>query len=75
MPEDLCENAQFKKAIADDLAKVANTAKLNRFEFVTALHLSAHMWTPESGLVTAALKNKRPSLQQAFQSQIDALYA
>lgn len=75
VPEDLCENAQFKKAIVDDLAKVANTAKLNRFEFVTALHLSAHMWTPESGLVTAALKNKRPSLQQAFQSQIDALYA
>jgi long-chain acyl-CoA synthetase len=75
VPDDLCENAQFKKAIIDDLAKVASTAKLNRFEFVTVLHLSAHMWTPESGLVTAALKNKRPVLQQAFQSQIDSLYA
>jgi len=75
IPEDLCENEAFKKDLIDDLAKVASTAKLNRFEYITSLHLSPHMWTPETGLVTAALKNKRPSLQEHFQEQIDALYA
>jgi long-chain acyl-CoA synthetase len=75
VPEDLCANEQFKKAIVEDLSKVATTAKLNRFEYVTSLFLSPDLWTPESGLVTAALKNKRPSLQETFQSQINDLYA
>jgi long-chain acyl-CoA synthetase len=75
VPEKLCRNEQFKKAITDDLAKVASAAKLNRFEYVNVVHLSPHLWTPESGLMTAALKNKRPVLQEKFKMELEELYA
>ncbi len=71
----LSSKEAFVKVILDDLARVASSARLNRFEYVANAHLDTALWTPESGLVTAALKNKRPVLQETFSKQIQRLYA
>jgi long-chain acyl-CoA synthetase len=74
-PEALCRNNAFRKAIIADLARIASQAKLNRFEYLSHIYLDPEPWVPESGLVTAALKNKRPDLQKAFNQQLADLYS
>jgi len=39
--EDLCNEPQLKKAVLDDLLKVAKTSNLQPFEFVKSVHLFA----------------------------------
>eukprot|EP01089_Gocevia_fonbrunei_P013584 TRINITY_DN350_c0_g1_i1.p1 TRINITY_DN350_c0_g1~~TRINITY_DN350_c0_g1_i1.p1 ORF type:complete len:705 (-),score=190.95 TRINITY_DN350_c0_g1_i1:91-2205(-) len=74
-PESLANNEKLKKAIIADLKAVATSAKLNRFEEIVAIHVTPTAWTPDTGLVTDALKNKRPVLSEAFKSELAELYA
>ena len=39
------------------------------------MHLVRDVWTPESGLLTAAMKLKRKSLETAFSAEIGELYS
>ncbi|GFZ05368.1 AMP-dependent synthetase and ligase family protein [Actinidia rufa] len=56
---DLCEKAEAVKEVQQSLLKVAKPAKLDKFEIPSKIKLVPEAWTPESGLVTAALKLKR----------------
>lgn len=51
------------------------TAKLEKFELPTALFLTSELWTPDTGLVTAAFKLKRKSIQVKYQDAINRMYA
>ena len=48
--------------------------RLVKFEIPQAVFLVAEPWTPESGLITAAMKLKRKSLEAAFASEISNMY-
>lgn len=74
VPRSLCNNADFKKAIIADLASLAGSNKLNRYEMLQHIHLDVEPWTADSGLVTAALKNKREQLYDYYQNQINEFY-
>ena len=45
-----------------------------KFEIPQAVFLVCEPWTPESGLITAAMKLKRKSLETAFSAEIVMLY-
>ena len=49
-------------------------ARLARFEVPGAVCLVEEEWSPESGLVTAAMKLKRKPLQQFYQTHISRMY-
>ena len=70
----ILKNPDFYKAVTEDLEVCAKQAKLQRFEYLAAVHLESEAWTPESNLVTAALKNKRPELSKRYQKELEALY-
>ena len=53
----------------------AKKARLEKFEIPAKIRLLSSPWTPESGLVTAALKIKRESIRTAFQDELSELYA
>ncbi len=74
VPDSLCKNANFQKAILADFAAIAKKAALNGYEFLNHIHLSHQPWLPESGLVTSALKNKRPELLEHYRVPLLALY-
>jgi len=48
--------------------------KIERFEIPLKVHLDSKPWTPDSGLVTDALKLKRLEIKYKFQDVIDRFY-
>ena len=49
-------------------------SNLEKFEIPKMVTLAPEVWTPESGLVTAAFKLKRKMIQSFFQQDIDQMY-
>ena len=49
--------------------------RLAKYEIPQALKLVPEVWTPDTGLVTAALKLKRKSIQDHYQHHIDEMYS
>ncbi len=47
---------------------------LERMEIPTKLKLLPDPWTPEIGLVTAAMKIKREAIRKTFANDLKALY-
>lgn len=57
------------------MIQAAKKARLEKFEIPSKIKLLPEPWTPESGLVTAALKLKRENLKRAFADDLAKLYA
>lgn len=50
-------------------------SRLEKFEIPAKIKLLSDPWTPESGLVTAALKLKREAIKKTFDEELSELYA
>ncbi|RXG53582.1 Long-chain-fatty-acid--CoA ligase 4 [Armadillidium vulgare] len=72
--EQLCVDKDVEKAFLDRLIEVGKKAKLEKFELPTAIYLTPELWTPESGLVTAAFKLKRRQIQNKYKEAIERMY-
>ena len=46
-----------------------------KFEIPKAITLLPELWTPDSGLITAAMKLKRKEIENRFCNQIDYMYS
>eukprot|EP00092_Neocalanus_flemingeri_P029144 GFUD01031632.1.p1 GENE.GFUD01031632.1~~GFUD01031632.1.p1 ORF type:complete len:730 (+),score=165.17 GFUD01031632.1:69-2258(+) len=70
----LCHEDQ----VVDDMLKVFSkhgaAQRLKKFEIPKAVYLVSEPWTPESGLLTAAMKLKRKSLETAFSYEVSEMY-
>lgn len=53
----------------------AKKSRLEKFEIPAKVKLLSDPWTPETGLVTAALKIKREVIRKTFQEELSKLYA
>ncbi|KAL2339789.1 hypothetical protein Fmac_007729 [Flemingia macrophylla] len=71
---ELCKKEETLKAVQASLLKEAKAARLEKFEIPAKVKLIADPWTPESGLVTAALKLKREVIRKTFQEDLSQLY-
>eukprot|EP00250_Pteridium_aquilinum_P013361 c21293_g1_i1 orf=391-2490(+) len=72
--DDLCQKEEAIKEVLSSLQKVGKNAKLEKFEIPSKVKILTEPWTPESGLVTAALKLKRENLRKAFADDLKKLY-
>ncbi|ERN08613.1 hypothetical protein AMTRI_Chr11g98750 [Amborella trichopoda] len=72
---ELCEKEETTKEVYGSLVKAAKNAHLQKFEVPAKIKLLPDPWTPESGLVTAALKLKREAIKKAFAEDLSSLYA
>lgn len=59
----------------DEVRTYAVSRRLEKFEIPQALKLVSEVWTPDSGLVTAAFKLKRRTIQDRYQHLIDRMYS
>ncbi|KAK7351120.1 hypothetical protein VNO77_10329 [Canavalia gladiata] len=72
---ELCMKEESVKEVHASLLKEAKKARLEKFEIPAKIKLFSDPWTPESGLVTAALKIKRDVIRKTFQEELSKLYA
>ncbi|KAF8753598.1 hypothetical protein HU200_011612 [Digitaria exilis] len=72
---DLCQKQEAVKEVLGSLAKAAKQARLEKFEIPAKIKLIPEPWTPESGLVTAALKLKREVIRKTYENDLAQLYA
>ncbi|GAB4818390.1 hypothetical protein N2152v2_005436 [Parachlorella kessleri] len=66
---------EVRKAMLDELSRVAKEGKLKGFENIKALYLETEAFSIENDLMTPSMKVKRPQLQKHYQKEIDAMYA
>ncbi|XP_047983121.1 long chain acyl-CoA synthetase 9, chloroplastic [Salvia hispanica] len=72
---DLCQKEETLKEISNSFLKEAKAAKLEKFEVPAKIKVLSEAWTPESGLVTAALKLKREVIRKTFSEDLSKLYS
>ncbi|GAU45539.1 hypothetical protein TSUD_14410 [Trifolium subterraneum] len=72
---ELCSKEESVKEVHASLVKEAKKARLEKFEIPAKIKLLSDPWTPESGLVTAALKIKREVIKKTFQEELVKLYS
>lgn len=73
--EEACTDKIVIKELTSVLFKHGLSQKLEKFEIPRAIFLVSEPWTPESGLITAAFKLKRKSIEIAYQDDLSELYA
>lgn len=73
--EALCKKPVLKFEVLKNLQIVGKAAKLEKFEVPQKLTLVKETWTPETELVTAALKLKRKNITSFYQSDLQAMYS
>ncbi|XP_014500363.1 long chain acyl-CoA synthetase 9, chloroplastic [Vigna radiata var. radiata] len=72
---ELCRKEETVKEVHASLLKEAKKGRLEKFEIPAKIICLSEPWTPESGLVTAALKLKREIIRKAFQEELSKLYS
>ena len=74
--ESFEENCNDTILIAKVLKELQSYCKksLEKFEIPGAATLCPDLWTPESGLVTAAFKLKRRPIQDYYQKELKKMY-
>ncbi|CAL1412449.1 unnamed protein product [Linum trigynum] len=71
---DLCDKKETVQEVQASLVKEAKKARLQKSEIPAKIKLLSIPWTPETGLVTAALKIKREAIRKAFSEELLKLY-
>ena len=73
--EQLCEDRRVIAAVLKELQLHGKKGGLTRWEIPAAVHLTNELWTPDTGLVTAALKLRRKQIGQQYQSLVIGMYS
>lgn len=73
--DQICKNPSLKDAIMADILKLSKEDGLHGFEMVRAIFVDSRAFAIENGMLTPTFKLKRQKVQEAYQKQIDELYA
>ena len=72
--EDICKDAKVLKEVLKEITMQGLSMGLQKFEIPKQIYITPDIWTPESGLVTAAMKLKRKEIGQYYPSYISKMY-
>merc|ERR1711936_558608 len=72
--DNLCVDEEIVASYVSVIGQHGKAQRLGKFEIPRAVFLVSDVWTPESGLLTAAMKLKRKSLEAAFSDEIAEMY-
>ena len=72
--DELCLDDAVKNAFCQRLFTYGISHGLEKFEIPKKITLVTDEWTPESGLVTAAMKLKRKELEKYYSIEIQTMY-
>lgn len=72
--ETIVHNNKIQSAVLKDLLTVGRRGGLAGIELIDGVVIADDEWTPQSGLVTAAMKLNRRGLTDHYKTEIDAAY-
>jgi long-chain acyl-CoA synthetase len=72
--EELCKNDGLRKALLEDMQKMATEAKLSGFERVRRIIIECEPWTVENDMLTPTFKSIRAKFMPRYKTHLDALY-
>ncbi|KAJ3066947.1 long-chain fatty acid-CoA ligase [Podochytrium sp. JEL0797] len=72
--EELCNRKEVKAAVLASLKDVANSLGFTPAEIVGQIFLCSEEWTPQNGMLTAAMKMQRKQIVEQFKPQIAKMY-
>lgn len=70
----LCDDPTIIDHVQKEIAAHGRASGLMSAEIPRKIKLCCEQWTPDSGLVTAALKIRRKQLKDFYKKDIDAMY-
>ena len=73
--QELCNSADLKAVVRDDMMRLATEKKLSSLEKPKEFILWPELCSIENNLVTSTFKMKRNVAKEHFMPQIDAMYA
>lgn len=73
--EELCQDPKVVNEVLKQLTSHGLSMGCEKFEVPKAITLIPELWTPDSGLVTAAMKLKRKEIENRYCNQIDLMYS
>uniref|UniRef100_T1JTE5 long-chain-fatty-acid--CoA ligase n=2 Tax=Tetranychus urticae TaxID=32264 RepID=T1JTE5_TETUR len=73
--EDLCDNPKVNQVFVDEIGRFSMNIGLNKYEIPRKIKLCKEEWTPDSGLVTAAMKIRRNELKKFYARDIELMYS
>jgi len=71
---DLCANKKARLHVLSTIVDAAKKARLKDIEIVKAVLLLADEWTPENGMLTAAMKLQRNKINARYAEEIKGVY-
>lgn len=72
--EQLCRDPAVVRSVLSAIQEHGKKAKLLKSEIPSKLLVVADEWSPDSGLVTAAMKIRRKNITDHYQRDINRLY-
>lgn len=72
--EQLCRDKEVVAAIKKGIDDHARKAKLHKTEIPSKIYVCPEEWTPDSGLVTAAMKIRRRNITDFYNVAINRMY-
>lgn len=72
--EQICADPKIVKLVHTEIKTHAAQNGLVKFEIPAAITLCKDVWTPDSGLVTAAFKIRRKQLLDHYQNELKRMY-
>lgn len=72
--EQMCRDPEVVRSVAAAIQEHGRKARLLKSEIPSKLLLASEEWSPDSGLVTAAMKIRRKNITDHYKRDIDRLY-
>jgi long-chain acyl-CoA synthetase len=72
---DVCQSAELKGIIHEDIRRVAKENGLHGFEIPKAIHLDHQPFSVDNDILTPTFKLKRQQAKERYEKQLEALYA
>lgn len=69
-----CRDYQIEAEVYADIVKTAKAANLGKKEVPLRIRMLPDEWSPDNGILTAALKLKRKSIEKRYEKELKELY-
>lgn len=73
--EEICSNSNVNQVIHESIKEIGFKYKLKRSEIPVKITVCHEEWTPDNGVLTAAMKLKRSVIAQKYKLNIQTMFS